>query len=805
MGFSVLDPQLDTVHIATRTKCNKDPSCQALIKRLLQLVEISKAKVGFFEKKGGDDGERQKLTDQILALFDAVFLYLASRTSDFDKRDLASLSKTAFIPCKSRGQVVFYLPSQIFFKSSSVEEKSEKDDHGSLTETLFQQIEYNAFLSLAGVKAEPSLQEIFNLMIEKPDQVLDSLGEAKYKMLLRRIASDPPFNNVTKKIRSCPFLLGYLVIDEEVNSGEESNGNGHKAQYVLARAEDIHIVDNSFLRRQFPMLVAPMEQTLEELYNRIGSKYVSEVVLKDFVVQGRTYENTVLTKSFAQRLRERIPLLLSPTNSSRGATLVPNASKVLDDQHLQIMEADDIQAKYSFERSSKHLKVTCCTKQTSRQKTTMYITANLDWFDVGTAIGALILQRCQLEDALLLSQLLESPLETLRYRGFPVDRVLRPVTKPKPPKPQPVETKTTHQSEASANVDSAAGKSPDSNSKKDEEGFETILKQMFPSCSSETIQGLLGPNPTKEKARQVANMLAAESNDIQSSGGSEMKPEPQKQDGLENGLVADGNTIPPQTEDEYVESDIMNGSNVDHEVDSKKDKRSKKKSGLMGKMLKHMKPPLHQGLGGGSGGGKRIMNETAQYSPQPPPSDAPKSPETDKFTQKAMEAKIEQAVQSSRSVDNAALRSPETLLNHLPQGLDRGEAGCDIMPAQNIQPFRGPHGDYKSRNGIKVFCGASADPAFLSQNFNAVERFSIVVQNLATVYKLHISTVAMYYDPSGNTIAFNSSGALYFNLRFFFALHQDRVDSACYSYWYITFAHELAHNLVTAHEGPGPP
>ena len=293
-------------------------------------------------------------------------------------------------------------------------------------------------------------------------------------------------------------------------------------------------------------------------------------------------------------------------------------------------------------------------------------------------------------------------------------------------------------------------------------------------------------------------MLAAESNDAQSSGGSEVNPEPLKQNEMKNDLVADGNTFPPQTEDEYVESDIMNGSNVDHEVVNKKDKGNKKKSSFMGKMLKHT--PFHQGVGsGGSGGGKRIMNEAAQYSPQPPPSDAPKSPEIDKCTQKAMEAKIEQAVQSSRSVDTAALRSPETLLNHLPQGLDRGEAGCDIMPAQNIQPFRGPHGDYKSSNGIKVFCGASADPAFLSQNFNAVERFSIVIQNLATVYKLHISTVAMYYDPSGNTMAFNSSGSLYFNLRFFFALHQDRVDSACYSYWYITFAHELAHNLVTAH------
>ena len=88
--------------------------------------------------------------------------------------------------------------------------------------------------------------------------MLDSLGESKYKMLLRRVAADPPFKNITKDIRSCPFLLGYLVMDEEMVSREEDPANGQKAQYVLARAEDIYIVDNSFLRRQFSMLVSPM-------------------------------------------------------------------------------------------------------------------------------------------------------------------------------------------------------------------------------------------------------------------------------------------------------------------------------------------------------------------------------------------------------------------------------------------------------------------------------------------------------------------------------------------------------------------
>ena len=177
MGFSTLDPQLDTLHIATRTQCNKDPSCSLLIACLIQITDISKSKIDHFEKNRGNDDEQQKLNTKILSLFDAVFAYLSSRTNDFEKRDLLALDKKAFIPCEIRGKVIFLLPSQIFFKKDTAAETKSEDDHEMLTTALFKQIRYNAFLSLVGVKAEPSLQEIFELMLEKPDETLDLLGE----------------------------------------------------------------------------------------------------------------------------------------------------------------------------------------------------------------------------------------------------------------------------------------------------------------------------------------------------------------------------------------------------------------------------------------------------------------------------------------------------------------------------------------------------------------------------------------------------------------------------------------------------
>lgn len=770
MGFSTLDPQLDTIHIATRTQCSKDPSSLLVIDRLIQIVDVSNARLNHFDS-GGNADERERLNLQILSLFEAVFAYLSTR-NDFEKSDLIGLAKKAFIPCLTRGNIEFLPPAQIFFTK---ERKSDDDANDVLTEKLFKQIKYNGFLSLVGVKTEPTLAEIFELMLEKPDQTLDLLGEHSYKSVLQRIAAHHPFNHVTNRISSCPFLLGYLVVDEEVG---EDEGKEQRAQYVLARAEDIYIVDNTFLRRQFPMLVAPMEQTLEDFYHFIGSRYVSEAVEKDFELQGRTYQNTALTMSLTNRLRERRSLLLSPTNSSRP--LATNAAKLIDEQNLEVVEVDVILGKYTFERSSKHLKVTCCYKQ-RKNTAALYVTTNPDWFDIASAIGAIILQRCQLEDALLLSQLLESPLETLRYRGFPVDRILRPILKPQPdpslpsPPPQPMPSL-----QSSPPTQSLEAKTIPQTGSNGDEGFESILHQMCPQYPVDIIRDLLGKNPTQEKAREVADFLAS---------------------------------MPPIDKDEPTQSSLERSSVLagkDRVASSKITQR--KKPGLMGKVLRGLPSSLlnNHNTGGGKMkplqvgdnaniAGQRIIQEQNDFSHTRAESKTPVSPERDASTQKSLENMLSQAVQASRAVDYAGVRSPQTILNHLPHGLDRGSDGCEVIPAQNIHPFVGPHRNGKTRNGIRVFVTMSSSPTFITENFSAVEDFAVTVQHLAAVFQLNLATVAIYYDSNGTTIAFNADKSLYFNLRYYCALHQNADIAGCYSYWYLTFAHELAHNLVTAH------
>jgi hypothetical protein len=56
----------------------------------------------------------------------------------------------------------------------------------------------------------------------------------------------------------------------------------------------------------------------------------------------------------------------------------------------------------------------------------------------------------------------------------------------------------------------------------------------------------------------------------------------------------------------------------------------------------------------------------------------------------------------------------------------------------------------------------------------------------------------MYLDQSGSMKAFNKDGALFFNLRYFVQCHTNDPDLALSS-WYMTFCHELAHNVERGH------
>jgi Protein of unknown function (DUF3684) len=98
-------------------------------------------------------------------------------------------------------------------------------------------------------------------LLQSPDEILSTLGETKYRMLLRRLAANPPFTRVSAAIQTAPFLLAYTSLGD-IGDSKEGQPN-----FKLAKASDIYVIDNSFFGRMFPVLRAPHESDLEGMWS----------------------------------------------------------------------------------------------------------------------------------------------------------------------------------------------------------------------------------------------------------------------------------------------------------------------------------------------------------------------------------------------------------------------------------------------------------------------------------------------------------------------------------------------------------
>jgi hypothetical protein len=129
---------------------------------------------------------------------------------------------------------------------------------------------------------------------------------------------------------------------------------------------------------------------------------------------------------------------------------------------------------------------------------------------------------------------------------------------------------------------------------------------------------------------------------------------------------------------------------------------------------------------------------------------------------------------------------------------------CDKTPAQNITFVA------EAANGMKVFVSKemTMDPMkFLSSHLGPINAFAALLLEIGAVYSMSPNVLHIYYDETGSTIAFNTNGSIFCNLRFFLQLHaaklngpqQGEAKAEAAVWWWVVLAHELAHNLVQPH------
>ena len=177
--------------------------------------------------------------------------------------------------------------------------------------------------------------------------------------------------------------------------------------------------------------------------------------------------------------------------------------------------------------------------------------------------------------------------------------------------------------------------------------------------------------------------------------------------------------------------------------------------------------------------------------PLPIPTSTPPKPITAPHD---LQQNLLSAVQSARAYNSQSVKSQSTF-----NEVKETQTYCDSKPAQNITFFA------TSTSGIKIFLSnfLSDKEKFMAQNASAVNTFAAVLLDCAGAFSLSPASIHIFYEDKSSTIAFNQSKALFFNHYYFEQLHLEAVlrgeRAAAIVYWFVAFAHELAHNLVADH------
>ena len=196
------------------------------------------------------------------------------------------------------------------------------------------------------------------------------------------------------------------------------------------------------------------------------------------------------------------------------------------------------------------------------------------------------------------------------------------------------------------------------------------------------------------------------------------------------------------------------------------------------------------------------------YEPHDPNGGRALQPGTERVSSpRDLQKNLESAIQSSRPYNSSSVftRPQTNTINEEPRSY------CDSKPGHNLTFLH----ELPNTGGIKLFLAQTSHyhphpQDFLTQHSVALTHFASLLTSLATsIFSPHLSpqTLNIFYDDAGSSIAFNTSGSLFCNLRFYLQLHHHHLPTSASpearveagAYWWITLCHELAHNLVAEH------
>ncbi|CAF1417698.1 unnamed protein product [Adineta steineri] len=295
--------------------------------------------------------------------------------------------------------------------------------------------EGNSFLLGIGVLHQPSAIVLAGLLIDRQADYFSNLNrnnpnELKQKLLaytscLRQLANasnELQSATLVKRLKNEAWCLGYQTVERRSN-------NEKQRMFKIVSPNEIYLDDDHQCAIDLQPLLPPDESELTKLYEKFGAQWLSECVKRTLVHKGK-----VATSDRGNKLRDLIQYRLDMLFVNNRGEKMDN----LDEKHidmlrtnLSVYEVDGIQCQLTFQKKTITLESTdssSCALEHDKNKVSLYFQKHIrefDYIDIASELARFVFKKPLDTIVHTISDKLASPLETLKRRGVPVDRLLQ--------------------------------------------------------------------------------------------------------------------------------------------------------------------------------------------------------------------------------------------------------------------------------------------------------------------------------------------------------------------------------------------
>lgn len=459
---------------------------------------------------------------------------------------------------------------------------------------------------------------------------------------------------------------------------------------------------------------------------------------------GRPVGDSLETKKLSKLILERCRLFLYNTVEE-----VLHDAKWLEN-NLKVSYVDAIRQRRTLKNeggkslTNSQIRTAAATKDHNSNNTLLFVTPGFQYYDVSQVLVQWILRRPKPHSALLLESLLNTDLMVLKSRGFNVDRVLR------------------------AKAEEA--RVAESQRLKRLEQERKALEE-------------------QEKQHQLALKAAGEQYPPQHP--SQQPPayaEHEDYPPMPGAFTESPVRGPPSPAPLVAEKKKTNSvfENIGKRFGFERPEQIKNLLNLQNQSPQQLQQQQQQQLQQLQQQ-QKVLPGGATPPPRPGAVETPTEPHR-------IKANLQRAVEASRSHDSDRVFSRPSTYE-----VKEEKSYCDARRSHDVTYFG------ETAAGIKLFIDRNVQDksGFVKKNTAAMAGLSKILKDVAEIYSLALTSLHIFYDENGSSIAFNTNGSIFCNLRFFLQLHAADVARGSWQqalvYWFVVLAHELAHNLVSDH------